>query len=56
MNRLHSLTQGTEVSINFGAATFPEHALTFEQLLNHAEMNLLQRTNGHIKTDILKEA
>lgn len=56
MNRIHLLMQSTELSINFGAATFPEHALTFEQLLDHAETNLQQRTNGHVKADILKEA
>jgi predicted signal transduction protein with EAL and GGDEF domain len=55
MSRLNSLSQSTEVSINFGAATFPDHALTFEQLLEHAELNLQQRTNGHHIAHILKK-
>jgi hypothetical protein len=55
IKRLNSLTQSTEFFINFGAATFPDHALAFEQLLEHAEMNLQQRVNGHINVDALKE-
>jgi hypothetical protein len=55
IGRLNSLTQSTAFSINFGAATFPDHALTFEQLLEHAESNLKQRTNGHINVDVVRE-
>lgn len=55
IRRLKSLTQSTEFSINFGAATFPDHALTFEQLLEHAEMNLKQRVSGHINVGALRE-
>lgn len=56
IKRLTSLTKGTEFSIKFGAATFPDHALAFEQLLEHAEVNLQQRVNGHVNIDVLKEA
>lgn len=55
INRLNGLTESTEFSIKFGAATFPDHALAFEQLLEHAEANLQQRVNGHINVDVLKE-
>lgn len=55
IKRLNSLTESTEFKINFGAATFPDHALAFEQLLEHAEMNLQQRVDGHINIDALKE-
>lgn len=55
IKRLNALTRSTEFSINFGAATFPDHALAFEQLLEHAESNLQQRVNGHIKVDVFKE-
>jgi predicted signal transduction protein with EAL and GGDEF domain len=55
IGRLNSLTQSTAFSINFGAATFPDHALTFEQLLEHAESNLKLRTNGHINVDVVRE-
>jgi hypothetical protein len=55
IKRLNELTESTEFSINFGAATFPDHALAFEQLLEHAEANLQQRVNGHINVDIFKE-
>jgi hypothetical protein len=55
IKRLNGLTESTEFSIKFGAATFPDHALAFEQLLEHAEANLQQRVNGHIHVDVLKE-
>ncbi|MEO8356167.1 MAG: hypothetical protein ABI621_09650 [Chloroflexota bacterium] len=48
INRLKPLTQSAVFSIKFGAATFPGHALTFEQLLEHAEMNLQQRIDSRI--------
>jgi hypothetical protein len=56
MKRLSSLMQNTDFAINFGAATFPDHALTFEQLLEHAETDLQHRINGPISADVLKEA
>ncbi|SRR6266498_2252913 len=37
------LAQNAEFPVNFGAATFPDHALTFEQLLEFAEKNLQRR-------------
>jgi len=55
IERLKSLTQSAEFPINFGVAIFPDHALTFEQLLKHAEMNLQQRIDGHIDTNSLRE-
>jgi hypothetical protein len=55
ISRLNSLTQSTELSIKFGAATFPHHALTFEQLLGYAEINLKQRMNSQM-VDVLEEA
>lgn len=55
IKRLNGLTEGTEFSIKYGAATFPDHALAFEQLLEHAEANLQQRVNGHFNVDVLKE-
>jgi hypothetical protein len=48
VNRLNSLNRSGLFSVNFGAATFPNHALTFEQLLEHAEMNLQQEIDGRI--------
>ena len=51
INRLQVLTNGAEFSINFGAATFPSHGLTFEQLLEQAEANLHQQNNGGLKVD-----
>jgi hypothetical protein len=54
INRLSALTNGAEFSINFGAATFPSHGLTFEQLLEQAEANLEQRNNGQLKIDSIE--
>lgn len=45
INRLGSMTQSGALSINFGAATFPNHGLTFEQLLEQAENSLQERLN-----------
>lgn len=56
MKRLTILTQSAEFAINFGAATFPDHALTFEQLLEHADLDLQKRIKGHISADVLKQA
>lgn len=55
IKRLNSLTQSTEFSIKFGAATFPDHALTFEQLLEHAELNLQRRVINQINVNALRE-
>lgn|GEM_PF-1513604 len=51
IHRLRSLVQSELFSINFGAATFPDHALTFEQLLEHAELNLQQQLDSRISVD-----
>ena len=48
IDRLRSLTKSAVFSIKFGAATFPGHGLTFEQLLEQAEMNLQQRIDSPI--------
>jgi hypothetical protein len=55
IDRLNSLAESTEFSIHFGAATFPDHALAFEQLLLHAEMNLQEQVNDHLNVEVLKE-
>jgi hypothetical protein len=51
IHRLRALTGGDLVSLNFGVATFPNHALTFEQLLEQAESNLQQQINSQISMD-----
>lgn len=51
IHRLKSLAQGDLFSIKFGAATFPNHALTFEELLERAESNLQQQADGRISMD-----
>jgi hypothetical protein len=53
INRLQTLMTGQEFSINYGAATFPSHGLTFEQLLEQAEANL-QQNNGGLKIDAIE--
>jgi len=55
IHRLKSLTQSAEFPLNFGAAVFPDHALTFEELLKHAEMNLRQRIDSQIDVHSLGE-
>jgi predicted signal transduction protein with EAL and GGDEF domain len=55
IERLKSVAQSEEFPINFGVAIFPDHALTFEQLVEHAEMDLLQRINSPIGANSLKE-
>lgn len=40
VNRLRALADTEDISVNFGAATFPDHALTFDDLMNRAEENL----------------
>lgn len=51
VHRLRLLARNDLFSINFGAATFPDHALTFEQLLEQAESNLQQQINSQISMD-----
>lgn len=51
IKRLNSLNRSGLFSVNFGAATFPNHALTFEQLLEHAETNLQQEIDSRIGVD-----
>lgn len=52
VNRLEVLANsGEKVSVNFGAATFPDHALTFEELLGRAEMNLMQQKNDQVRVE-----
>jgi hypothetical protein len=55
IDRLNTLVKSSEFSIIFGAATFPDHALAFEQLLAHAENNLQERIDDHIDVNVLKE-
>jgi hypothetical protein len=51
IHRLRSLARSDLFSLNFGAATFPNHALTFEQLLEQAESNLQQQIDSRISMD-----
>lgn len=51
IHRLRSLNRNGTFFINFGAATFPNHALTFEELLERAEMNLKQQAESPISLD-----
>jgi hypothetical protein len=51
IHRLKSLARGDLFSLNFGAATFPNHALTFEELLEQAESNLQQQIDTRISMD-----
>ena len=55
IDRLKSLAQSEDYPINFGVAIFPDHALTFEQLVEHAETDLRQRINSPIGVNSLKE-
>jgi hypothetical protein len=48
IERLRPLAQSETISSNFSAATFPEDGLTFEQLLEHAELELPRRTASRI--------
>jgi hypothetical protein len=51
ISRLKSLARSELFSINFGAATFPNHALTFEQLLERAETELQEQRDGRISVN-----
>jgi hypothetical protein len=51
IHRLKSLARGDLFSLNFGAATFPNHALTFEELLEQAESNLQEQISSGIRMD-----
>jgi hypothetical protein len=55
ISRLKSLNQTAEFPVNFGTATFPDHALTFEQLLEFAEVNLQRRVDNQIDLNSLGE-
>ena len=55
ISRLRTLTNGAEYSVNFGTATFPSHGLTFEQLLEQAEVNLQQLNNGGLKINSIED-
>jgi hypothetical protein len=55
VNRLRSLADNEDLSMNFGAATFPEHALTFDDLLKRAEENLLQGADSPVRVQSHKE-
>jgi hypothetical protein len=55
IDRLKSVAQSEDFPINFGVAIFPDHALTFEQLVEHAEMDLQQRVNNPIHANSLSE-
>jgi hypothetical protein len=50
IERLRPLTQSELFSMKFGAATFPVHGLTFDQLLEQAEIDLQQRSKGQAVT------
>ena len=51
IHRLQSSTRSGVFNLNFGAATFPDHALTFEQLLERAEIDLEKQSEGGISVD-----
>ena len=51
IHRLKTFNRSGLFSLNFGAATFPDHALTFEQLLERAETNLQDQINHRISVD-----
>lgn len=55
IDRLKSLAQSEDFPINFGVAIFPDHALTFEQLVEHAETDLQQRINNPMGVNSLQE-
>ena len=51
IHRLQSLTRHGVFTLNFGAATFPDHALTFDQLLERAELDLEKQIENQISVD-----
>ena len=51
IERLKVLNRNGPFYINFGAATFPNHALTFEELLERAEVNLQHQSDVRISVD-----
>jgi predicted signal transduction protein with EAL and GGDEF domain len=51
IQRLKSFNRSGLFSLNFGAATFPNHALTFEQLLERAELNLQDQITNRMVVD-----
>jgi hypothetical protein len=56
IHRLRSLAGNDLFSINFGTATFPDHALTFEELLEQAESNLQRQADSRINMDTAVDA
>lgn len=56
IHRLKSLTRSGLFSIHFGAASFPNHALTFEELLERAEMNLEAQMNGRVSINSSRDS
>lgn len=46
IERLRVLNRNGSFYVNFGAATFPNHALTFEELLERAEADLKQQSQS----------
>jgi hypothetical protein len=51
ISRLKSLSRSGLFSVNFGTATFPAQALTFDQLLEHAEGDLQQQREGRVSVE-----
>lgn len=51
VNRLRLLSGSEKLALKFGVATFPDHALTFDDLLRHAEDNLLRPKGSQIRVD-----
>jgi hypothetical protein len=51
ISRLKSLSRSGLFSVNFGTATFPMHALTFDQLLEHAEGDLQQQMESRVSVE-----
>lgn len=56
IGRLRAATQNDAFSVNFGAATLPNQALTFEQLLECAVTDLERREDSPTSMDVLEQA
>lgn len=56
VGRLSSLTNnGEKITVNFGTATFPDHAVTFDDLMERAEMSLVQQKSSQVSLDLHDE-
>ncbi len=55
IGRLRTATQDAAFSVKFGAATLPNQALTFEQLLECAETDLQRRVDGLPSMELLEK-